>query len=407
MVTRHRGDSPDGAHPTRSGCGNRSQDRPPEFSKSSSRSSAPRFRGRRSAVGYASVNGERIHRQERRVPPSDCKPHVSRRAFLAGTLGFAGSSATATLLGGCNLALPGSPSPAKAVTIGFLSPSPDDPASPLWRNLSKYGWTRGDNLSVEYRAGGYYTYSVQAPELASLGVALIVAQGESATHAARQATDSIPIVMLSVSDAIGGGLVASLARPGGNITGLSLLGPEIRAKGLDLLRELSPGLSRVAVLWHPAVLDALREYTRSEQAAHALNIELLSAEADNPSRVSLALALIQYSHPEALIVLSLAAYIVPPAPANILSFAATQKIPAIYTSRGWVTAGGLISYGVQGEAYFERAAVYIDKILRGASPADLPVEQPTAFDLVVNTRTAQSLGLVIPASVAAQVTEWI
>jgi ABC-type uncharacterized transport system substrate-binding protein len=352
------------------------------------------------------VDEEPVTTNEPSVHASKIAVHVSRRAFLAGTVGLA-SAAGVTLLAGCQVALPGSRPSVGAVTIGFLSPSPDDPSSPLWRKLSEYGWTRGDNLSVEYRAGVVETYAAQAAELVSLGVALIIAQAEAPTRAAKQATDSIPIVMLAVSDAVGGGLVASLARPGGNITGISLLGPEVSAKDLELLRELSPGISRVAVLWHPIVPDALREYTRILETAQAMSVQILSAEAGNPGQVPFALALIQYSQPEGLIVLGLAAYSIRPAPANILSFAASQKIPAIYPSRGWVTAGGLMFYGPQQNAYYQRAAVYVDKILRGASPADLPVEQPTAFDLVVNARTAQALGLVIPPSVSAQVTEWI
>jgi putative ABC transport system substrate-binding protein len=358
----------------------------------------------RDGVGYAAMNGEQVPGHEGFTRASG---HVSRRAFLAGTLGLAGSAAGVTLVGGCQVTLPGSKPPARAVRLGYLGPSPDDPASPLWQKLSQHGWTRGDNLLVEYRAGVVETYQSQAADLVSLGVALIISQAEGPTHAAQEATNSIPIVMLAVSDAVGGGLVSNLARPGGNVTGLSVLGPEIRAKDLDLLRELSPGLSKVAVLWGPAILDALREYTRIREAAQASNIEILSAEAGTPTQVAFALDHIKDSHLGGFIVLGLASYAIPPAPANILNFAATQKIPAMYPGRRWVTSGGLMSYSYQLDAYYERAAVVVDKILRGANPGDIPVEQPTAFDLVVNTRTAQSLGLVIPPSVSALVTEWI
>jgi putative ABC transport system substrate-binding protein len=350
------------------------------------------------------MNGEPVQEGERRTRVLG---RVSRRAFLAGTVGLTGSGAGVTLVGGCQVTFPWSKPPVKAVRLGFLGPSPDDPSSPLWQKLSQHGWTRGDNLLVEYRAGVVETYQAQAADLVSLGVALIITQAEGPTHAAKEATNSIPIVMLAVSDAVGGGLVTNLARPGGNVTGLSVLGPEIRAKDLDLLRELTPGLSKVAVLWGPAILDALREYTRISETAQASNIEILSAEAGTPTQVAFALDHIKNRYVEGLIVLGLASYLIPPAFRNILNFAATQKIPAIYSGRSWVTSGGLMSYSYQVNAYYEHGAVVVDKILRGANPGDIPVEQPTVFDLVVNTRTAESLGLVIPPSVSALVTEWI
>src|SRR5262249_28811198 len=161
---------------------------------------------------------------------------------------------------------------------GVLSPSPDYPSSPLWKKLSQRGWTRGDNLSVEHRTGNIATFQTLASELVSLGVALIIAEAEPPAQAAKRATDSVPIGG-TVSDAVGAGLVASLAHPGGNLTGLSLFGREIGAKNLDLLRALAPDLSRVAVLWHPSIIDVAREYTGIAEAARIANIEVISAVA--------------------------------------------------------------------------------------------------------------------------------
>jgi putative ABC transport system substrate-binding protein len=329
---------------------------------------------------------------------------VSRRDFLAAGAGFAGGVLAATALSGRQQALPGSETP-KKVMIGVLSTALDSPRAQLWRALSDRGWTRGQNLLVEYRAGGYQTFPAQAAELVGLGVALIIAESESGALAAKRATDSIPIVML-VPDAVGAGLVGSLSRPGSNITGLSWLGPELSAKYLDLLREVSPGLSQVSVLWHPAIPGLDRQYSRITDAAMAMSIVVTSALALSPDEVPGALAQIKGSHPDGLIVFNLAAYLMESAPTNIVQFAAAEAIPALYSDRYFVAAGGLMSYSNHYDEYGS-IADYVDKILRGANPADLPVEQPTAFDLVVNSRTARDLGLAIPPSMSAQVTQWI
>jgi putative ABC transport system substrate-binding protein len=291
-------------------------------------------------------------------------------------------------------------------TIGVLFP-PGGDIPDLWRALRNLGWRRGDNLKVEYRAGVVETYSALATELVRLGVSMIVTMAEGPTRAARDATESIPIVMVSVSDAVAAGLVTSLSRPGGNITGLSLLGPEMRAKNLELLRELVPGLSRVAVLWHPSILDALREYTRIQQEAEVLGIQVLSVEAGNAREVPAALERIRYGSPGALIVENLGSYSAEPAQSAILSFADSQKVPTVYATRFWVEAGGLMSYGPRLEALDQAAAVYIDKILRGAKPADLPVQQPTVFDLVIRASRLKVLGLPLPPSIVPLVTEWV
>jgi putative ABC transport system substrate-binding protein len=312
-----------------------------------------------------------------------------------------------TFLDGCQAVFPESqPTPLRA-KIGFLAAAPNDPASPLWRALRDLGWVYGENLAVEYRQGGVPTFPALASELTQLGVALIVALGEGAAIATKHATDRIPIVMLGVPDAVGSGLVSNLARPGGNITGLSMLAPEVGAKQLELLHDIVPGLSRVAILWHPAIPDAARVVTGIRRAALALGVELLSAEAGSPVQVQPALTAIGPRDPQALIVSNLASYFMPPAPSVIQAFVAQRNIPSVYFNRSSVADGGFMRYSPQPVPVLERAAVYVDKILRGAKPADLPVEQPTQFQFVVNAKTAQVLGLSIPPEVALQVTEWV
>jgi putative ABC transport system substrate-binding protein len=327
--------------------------------------------------------------------------------LLASGAGLAIGLLGVSVLRGRQLALPAAKlAPEQAVTIGVLAPTPDNPSSPIWQKLSQRGWTRGENLSVEHRTGNTATYPSLAAELVGLRVALIIATAELPARAARQATDTIPIVM-TVSDALGSGLVSSLSRPGGNVTGLSVLGPEISAKSLDLLRELSPGIARVAVLWHPGIIDAVREYNRIVNAARSLNIEVTSSMAGVPAQVPFALRNIERSHVDALIVLNLVAYTVPPARREILDSAVAQTIPAVYADRSWVVDGGLMAYGYQADAYVEREVTMVDKILRGANPADLPVEQPTVFELAVNENTLRALGLTIPPTILPLVTEWV
>jgi putative ABC transport system substrate-binding protein len=333
-------------------------------------------------------------------------PRLGRRGFIAGGAALAVSSLGVSVLSGRHLALPWVTPAAQTVTIGVISPSPDNPSSPMWQKLSKYGWTRGDNLSVEYRTGDTSTFRSLAAELVSLRVALIIATSEPPARAAKQATDTIPIVF-TVVDALGAGLVTSMARPGGNLTGLSVLGPETGEKSLDLLRELSPGLARVAVLWHPGVVEAFRIYTRIANAARAVSVDVISALAGFPNQVASALDYIERNRVDGLIVLNLVAYSVPSARRDILNFAAAQTLPTIYSDRSWVVGGGLMSYSFQADAFAERTVIMVDRILRGANPADLPVEQPTAFDLAINRTTAQALGITIPPDIAAQVTEWV
>jgi putative ABC transport system substrate-binding protein len=257
----------------------------------------------------------------------------------------------------------------------------------------------GQNIAIEYRwaEGEYGRLPTLAPELVRLNVDIIVAAPTVAIQAAQQATGMIPIVMALANDPVGSGFVASLARPGGNVTGLSLFSPELSGKRLELLKETIPKLSRVAVLWNPSnpsVPPLLRE---TEAAAHALRLRLQLLEVRGPTEIDRAFSAIARDRAGALLVL--------PDPTavdqqkRILDLAAKSRLPAMYWSRELVEAGGLMAYGANAPDMFRRAATYVDKILKGAKPADLPVEQPTRFELAINLKTAKALGLTFPPSI--------
>jgi putative ABC transport system substrate-binding protein len=332
---------------------------------------------------------------------------LSRRTFVLGGAGAGLAAAGLTLLGSDRSRSASPPTSRQVATIGYLSPAPNDPSNPLWKALAQRGWVYGDNLTVVYRAGAVETFPELAAELVRLGVALIVAQFEGPVRAAMNATGTIPIVMAYAEDAVGSGLVASLARPGGNVTGLSVLGPELAGKQLELLHEIDPSLVRAGVLWHPAVAAAARDFSGLQRAAQTLGVELVSVLASSANQVQPALASIHPLSIDGLIVLPLVAYSTPPVRRVILSVASQHRLPSVVPQREWVSEGGLMSYAPKLAASLERAAVYVDSILRGARPADLPVEQPTEFDFTVNYATVQALGLTVPPEVTAQVSEWV
>ena len=236
-----------------------------------------------------------------------------------------------------------------------------------------------------------------AADLVRLKVDVIVVMSTSPARAAKQATSMIPIVVGGMADPVGDELVVSLARPGGNITGTTFIGPELIAKRLELLKDAVSGLSRVAALWHPAAYGKrtmegmLRE---TETAAHGLGLQLQMVPAVSPADLEGAFLTITCEHADAVILL--------PSPMlygehkRIVELAATSRLPAMYAAREFVEDGGLMSYGASLPNLFRRVATYVDKILKGASPADLPVEQPTQLELVLNLKTANELGLVIP-----------
>src|SRR6516165_1095885 len=289
----------------------------------------------------------------------------------------------------------------KIPRIGVLSPGPYEPAATLdafQQGVRELGYTEGQNIAIERRYGDWKLDRLRslAAELVASNVDLIVARSTTAARVAKEATDTIPIVAIAMADPIEDGLVASLARPGGNVTGTTFLGAELVAKRLQLLRDVIPGLSRVAALWHP---HAYSERTMAgilkevEAAARTLGMQLQLVPADSPDDIAGAFAAMTREHAEALLVL--------PSPmlfgeyGRIVSMTANSRLPAMGAAREFVDVGGLMSYGVNLPDLAKQTATYVDKILRGATPAELPVEQPTKFELVINLKTARELGLTI------------
>jgi putative ABC transport system substrate-binding protein len=263
------------------------------------------------------------------------------------------------------------------------------------QGLRDLGYVEGQNIVIEYRwgEGKVERLPALAAEFVHLKVDCIVAAGTQASQAAKHATDTILIVMAASSDPVGTGLVTSLARPGGNLTGLSLLNPELSGKRLELLKEAVPGLSRVAILWqggHPGALLALQE---TEAAGRGLGLSLQSLEVRGATDFERAFAAAPREGAEALIVLSSALFAAERR--RIVELVTKSRLAAIFPYREDAEAGGLMSYGPSIPDSYRHAASYVHRILKGATPADLPVEQPTKFELVLNLKTAQALGLTI------------
>jgi putative ABC transport system substrate-binding protein len=295
--------------------------------------------------------------------------------------------------------------PAKIARIGFLYPASPEGVGAVrlqWFRdaLRELGYVEGKNLQLEVRwgEGKLDRLPALAAELVQLKVDVIVAASSPAVLAASQATRTIPIVMPTSSDPVGDGLVASLARPGGNITGLSQMAPELGEKRIQLLKEMFPKVSHaMAVLWNPDYVGMRARFEQARVAAPAVGLTVRSVEVRDARELDVAFEAIIREHPEALLLL------VDPLTlsqrARIVEFAAEQRLPAIYETRDFVDVGGLISYGPNVPDLFRRAATYVDKILRGAKPADLPIEQPTKFELVINMRAAKALGIKFPESI--------
>jgi putative ABC transport system substrate-binding protein len=293
--------------------------------------------------------------------------------------------------------------------IGFLSTDP--PPAPWWDalldGLRERGYSEGRNLVFERRfsEGHAERFPELAAELVRLRVDCIIVPTTPAALAAKHATQTIPIVMTTANDPVGAELVASLARPGGNITGLSTLAPELSGKRLELLKEVVPGLTRVAVLWNAANPAHAATWEETQAAARALGLLLHAQDVRGPQDLEGAFARTVQARPEALLVLpDLLINMYRP---QIVQFVTQQHLPSVFSTKEWVVIGGLMSYGPSIPDLFRRAATYVDKILKGAKPADLPVEQPTKFELVLNLKTAQALGLTIPPIVLFQADEVI
>jgi putative ABC transport system substrate-binding protein len=264
--------------------------------------------------------------------------------------------------------------------------------------LRDLGYVEGQNIIIEYRwaEGQQRRFSELAADLVRLNVAVIVTQGGIAVRAAKAATRTIPIVMAFAGDPVGIGAVASLARPGANVTGLSLLDEDLDGKRIELLKQAIPGLTRAAILWSATDPGMTLAADRVKAAAQALRISLQSLPVSEPGEFSGAFQAAGTGRAEALIVTAQAFTL--RHRAQILDLVAKHRLPAMYTLRSFVDAGGLMGYGPSLSDLFRRAANYVDKILRGAKPADLPVEQPTQFEFVINMKTVRALGLTIPPS---------
>ena len=263
-----------------------------------------------------------------------------------------------------------------------------------------------DNLVIEGRSiESADRIAALAAELVGLKPDVIVATGTRATQAAQQATRSIPIVMTGSSDPVGTHLVASLAHPGGNVTGLSLFSPELSGKRMEMLRNVTGELSSLAVLWNPDDPPAAIALKETQGAAGAMRLQIIAIEARNADDLAPAFRTIAKAGPNALVILN--APLMSIQGARIAELALGLKLPSIYTDISFPQAGGLMSYGPNFDSISKRAAIYVDRILKGENPADLPVEQPTKFDLVINLKTAKALGLDVPPSVLALADEVI
>jgi putative ABC transport system substrate-binding protein len=269
----------------------------------------------------------------------------------------------------------------------------------FFERLRQLGYIEGKNLMIEsrYAHGKFERFPGFAAELVRLNVDVIVASVDAAAVAAREATRTIPVVTVAVGDPVALGLIASLARPGGNITGLTTLSVDLSAKQLELLKEAIPGVTRVAVLWDPGNPGMALQMRETQAAAKSLGLELQTLGARTPDEFDRAFVAIAKERPGALLVLADPLFFT--VRTKILDLAAKNRLPAVHGFREFTEAGGLMSYGVDLPDNYRRAATYVDRILKGTKPADLPVEQPTKFELVINMRTARALGLSIPPSV--------
>ena len=331
-------------------------------------------------------------------------PIMERRRFL-GTVGLSVLAAP--------LAAEALPA-ARTARIGYLAANLA--ANPhrleaFRQGLRDLGYVEGGNLVIEYRdaEGKFERLPALAAELVALKVDVIVtAEGTPAALAAKQASRTLPIVFATAGDPVASGLVTSLARPGGNVTGLSILGPELFGKWLELLTQALPGVKRVAVLWQRGVLsertdkDTLKE---ADVAARALGVWLQFVEARGPADFDRAFSEMTRARAGALTVMGSNMFL--GERRRLVDLSAKNRLPAVYPWREFVDAGGLMAYGPDLQDLSRRAATYVDKILKGAKPDDLPVEQPTKFELVINLKTAKTLGLTIPPSLLARADEVI
>jgi putative ABC transport system substrate-binding protein len=295
----------------------------------------------------------------------------------------------------------------KIVTIGVLAIEPWPPIDTFRQALDDLGYIEGKNVRFEYRyAKGY---NEQLPELANdlvgLNVDVILTWGTDAVLAAKEATTTIPIVMGVIGDPLGSGIVTNLARPGGNVTGCSLRAAELEAKRLQLLKELVPGLSRVAILFNPTNHYMPLALQSAQKGAQVLHVSLAVYEVHDTTTLDAAFVMLTKDRPDAFLVPA-DTFLVSQR-SRIAQFAIANKLPSVYTFREYIEAGGLIAYTPNYDDLFRRAASYVDKILKGAKPGELPIEQPRGFHLLINLKTARALGLTMPPRLLAAADEVI
>lgn len=293
----------------------------------------------------------------------------------------------------------------KVYRIGFLWDSPaafPDAIEAFRQGLRDLGYVEGRNTVIEYRwaEGKPERMRELAEELVRLKVDVIMAPSSVYTGAAKRATSTIPIVFLSHADPLGSGHVRSLARPGGNTTGLTIMMTETNVKGLELFKEAIPGLSRVAVIWDPATPSHKPGLKAVQSAGPSLGLRIQSVPVGSATEYERAFSAMVREHADGVLVLSTPMFIAGAQPLADLALA--HKLPSLFGPKHHVVAGGLMSYSPSRSALWRRGAVFVDKILKGARPDDLPVERATTFELVVNSRTAKALGLTIPASLLAR-----
>jgi len=325
---------------------------------------------------------------------------TNRRTFIAGM---------AAAIASAPIAAQETPA-GKRYRIGFLWDSPDvfpDALEAFRRKLRELGYVEGRNITIEYRwaEGKPARMRELADELVRLRVDVIIAPSSIYTDAAKRATAKIPIVFMSHADPLGSGHISALGRPGGNITGLSLMMTETNVKGLQIFKEAIPGLTRIAVVWDPATPSHTPGLKAVEAAGPSLGLAVQSVAVRSATEYASAFTVIVRERSNGVLVLSTPFFIADAK--RLAELAATHKLPTLFGPKHHVTVGGFMSYSPDRVDLWRRGAVYVDQILRGANPAELPVQQPTKFELVINLKTAKALGVKIPSSVLLRADEVI
>jgi len=295
----------------------------------------------------------------------------------------------------------------KVWRMGFIAHRHESFYDALFEGLREYGYEESRNLIVErrYARGQAERFKEFAAEMVRLNVDIIIVVTTPAALAVKNATKTIPIVHPNAIDPLDTGLIVSLAHPGGNLTGGAQLTAEVSAKRLEILKRAVPGLSRAAALWNPGNSAIVFSWKETQGAARVLGITLQSHEVQGPKDFAAAFATIAEEHPDALLVLQDA--VTMQQRNEIIDFAIQKRLPSMFQEKGWAAAGGLMSYGENLPSMYRRAAYFVDRIFKGAKPADLPVEQATKFDMVINLRTAKAIGFTIPDSILALADEVI